>query len=192
MTHASRPHARPRRRSPRTIASLLGLALTLAVIAFLPSGFATSASAASGGPIVLDGMDPVCHDEAGEATGGYIRAVVSSLHAEASNTNDGSIAVIDPSDANSCGDSLSDRMSGYLQRHPHDAGRGVRGHGDRDRHPVRGPGLRRRKARRALDPGRLEPRPRPWTTHSPPTRRVSRTSSIPVAPCSPASTPMAG
>ena len=50
---------------------------------------------AAGGPVVLDGMDPFCHS-GGRATGtgAYIDAVLTSLHAQAANDNDGSIAVV--------------------------------------------------------------------------------------------------
>ena len=109
-----RPRLVIRQGSTRSVARLLALALMVTVLGFVPVGFAAPASASAGGPIVLDGMDPVCHDEAGSATGGYIRAVVSSLHAGASSTNDGSIAVIDPATANSCGSAISSRMSSYL------------------------------------------------------------------------------
>ena len=46
------------------------------------------------GSIVLDGMDPVCHSEGGQATGGYIRTVITSLYNGAPNYGDGSIAII--------------------------------------------------------------------------------------------------
>jgi len=39
-----------------------------------------NATAAGGGPVVLDGMDPVCHAGMGEATDGYIRQVVKSVY----------------------------------------------------------------------------------------------------------------
>ena len=67
---------------------------------FLTGG---AVSAVAGGPIVLDGMDPVCHS-GGEGTWGYIAQVLKKVHDGANNVNDGSIAVLGANGAdNSCG-----------------------------------------------------------------------------------------
>jgi LPXTG-motif cell wall-anchored protein len=56
-----------------------------------------------GGPIVLDGMDPVCHS-GGEGTWGYIAQVLKKTHEGATNANNGSIAVLGANGTtNSCG-----------------------------------------------------------------------------------------
>lgn len=56
-----------------------------------------------GGPIVLDGMDPVCHSGY-EGTWEYIAQVLKKTHDQASNQNDGSIAILGANGAtNSCG-----------------------------------------------------------------------------------------
>lgn len=63
----------------------------------------SEARASGGGPIVLDGMDPVCHSGF-EGTWGYIAQVLKKTHEQASNVNDGSIAVLGANGAsNSCG-----------------------------------------------------------------------------------------
>ena len=70
-----------------------------------PSLSITSVANASGtgGPIVLDGMDPVCHS-GGEGTWGYIAQVLKKTHAGATNQNSGAIAVLGANGAtNSCG-----------------------------------------------------------------------------------------
>lgn len=57
----------------------------------------------TGGPIVLDGMDPVCHSGY-EGTWGYIAQVLKKTHDGATNVNNGSIAVLGANGAsNSCG-----------------------------------------------------------------------------------------
>lgn len=57
----------------------------------------------TGGPIVLDGMDPVCHSGF-EGTWGYIAQVLKKTHEGATNTNNGSIAVLGTNGTNnSCG-----------------------------------------------------------------------------------------
>jgi len=57
----------------------------------------------TGGPIVLDGMDPVCHS-GGEGTWGYIAQVLKKTHDGATNQNSGAIAVLGANGAtNSCG-----------------------------------------------------------------------------------------
>ena len=57
----------------------------------------------TGGPIVLDGMDPVCHS-GGEGTWGYIAQVLKKTYDGATNQNSGAIAVLGANGAtNSCG-----------------------------------------------------------------------------------------
>ena len=61
------------------------------------------ASAVAGGPIVLDGMDPVCHS-GGENTGLYIARVLKKVHDGANNPNNGNIAILGSNGStNSCG-----------------------------------------------------------------------------------------
>ena len=61
----------------------------------------------TGGPIVLDGMDPVCHS-GGEGTWGYIAQVLKKTHDGATNQNSGAIAVLGANGAtNSCGGNWS-------------------------------------------------------------------------------------
>lgn len=82
------------------ISALVALALGLGALVALPG----SARADGGGPVVLDGMDPVCHANMGEATGGYIKAVLTSVHQQAGSSRDGSIAVLGASATSSfCG-----------------------------------------------------------------------------------------
>ena len=67
---------------------------------FLKSG---AVSAVAGGPIVLDGMDPVCHSGY-EGTGGYIAQVLKRAHDGANNLNNGKIAILGAQGVtNSCG-----------------------------------------------------------------------------------------
>lgn len=63
----------------------IGFILGFSVIPFTPSddGFILSdgiARASGGGPIVLDGMDPVCHAAYGENTDQYIAKVLKSVY----------------------------------------------------------------------------------------------------------------
>lgn len=61
------------------------------------------ASAVAGGPIVLDGMDPVCHS-GGESTGLYIARALKKVHDGANNPNNGHIAILGSNGStNSCG-----------------------------------------------------------------------------------------
>src|SRR5690348_1449751 len=104
------------RRLTRRLASC-GLAASVAAGAFLAAaatGPVTAANATGGGPVVLDGMDPVCHSFS-QSTGGYIRAVLSSLYSQASRTNDGSIAVLGSGASTmSCGGTLGSAMAGFI------------------------------------------------------------------------------
>ena len=63
----------------------------------------TANASGTGGPIVLDGMDPVCHSGY-EGTWGYIAQVLKKTHDGATNVNNGSIAILGANGAsNSCG-----------------------------------------------------------------------------------------
>jgi hypothetical protein len=101
--------------------SLFAIALTLGISA-LPLTSQTDngklfttqkASASSGGPIVLDGMDPVCHSGY-ESTGQYIARVLKKVHDGASNLNNGRIAILGSnSGSNSCGAPWSEKIVEY-------------------------------------------------------------------------------
>lgn len=70
------------------------------------------------GPIVLDGMDPVCHS-AWEATGGYIARVLKKAHDGATNLNNGHIAVVGSNGVStSCGGTWSILLNQYLAEFP--------------------------------------------------------------------------
>jgi len=57
-----------------------------------------------GGPIVLDGMDPVCHAAMGENTDQYIAKVVKSVYDQSTiPSNNGKIAILGIANANSAG-----------------------------------------------------------------------------------------
>lgn len=75
---------------------------------FLKSG---AVSAVAGGPIVLDGMDPVCHS-AYEGTGGYIAQVLKRGYDGANHSHNGKIAILGAQGAsNSCGGNWSTLLS---------------------------------------------------------------------------------
>jgi len=58
-------------------------------------GGAKTANAAGGGPIVLDGMDPICHAAYGENTDQYIAKVVKSVYDQSTMPgNNGKIAIL--------------------------------------------------------------------------------------------------
>ena len=72
------------------------------------------ASGAGGGPIVLDGMDPVCHS-GWEATGGYIARVLKKAHDGATNPSNGHIAIVGSNGTtNSCGAPWAAMLPQYL------------------------------------------------------------------------------
>lgn len=87
----------------------LGFILGFSVIPFTPNdnGFIISngiARAAGGGPIVLDGMDPVCHAAYGENTDQYIAKVVKSVYDQSSMPgNNGKIAILGVPNLNTAG-----------------------------------------------------------------------------------------
>ena len=71
------------------------------------------ASAVAGGPIVLDGMDPVCHS-GGENTGLYIARALKKVHDGANNPNNGHIAILGANGGtNSCGASWATKITQY-------------------------------------------------------------------------------
>lgn len=66
-------------------------------------GGAPKAHASAGGPIVLDGMDPVCHSGF-EGTWGYIAQVLKKTYDSVTSSNNGTIAVLGANGTNnSCG-----------------------------------------------------------------------------------------
>lgn len=70
-----------------------------------------SATSGGGGPIVLDGMDPVCHS-GWESTGQYIAKVLKKVHDGARNLNNGHIAIIGSNaGTTSCGSNWASQLS---------------------------------------------------------------------------------
>ena len=73
------------------------------------------ATTSSGGPIVLDGMDPVCHAVYGENTDQYIAKVVKSVYDQSSMPgNNGKIAILGISSltaAGGCGNNWNTLLS---------------------------------------------------------------------------------
>lgn len=99
--------------------SLLSLSVLFFTFSlFLSSPFPTTKpnvafATSSGGPIVLDGMDPVCHSGY-ESTGQYIARVLKKVHDGATNPNNGHIAIIGSNSGNnSCGASWSAKIAEY-------------------------------------------------------------------------------
>lgn len=92
------PAAQKPRRGMRSVAASLAMA-TIASVSGMAgvTALAVPASAtpaSSGGPVVLDGMDPLCHASMGENTGGYVTTVLGSVISKATRVNDGSVAVL--------------------------------------------------------------------------------------------------
>lgn len=87
----------------------VGFVLGLSFIPYTPNdnGFIISngvAHASGGGPIVLDGMDPVCHASYGENTDQYIAKVVKSVYTQSSIPgNNSKIAILGVSSLTSAG-----------------------------------------------------------------------------------------
>lgn len=78
-----------------------------------PLSLVGGAKASGGGPIVLDGMDPVCHSGY-ESTGQYIARVLKKIHDGAVNPNNGHIAVLGSNAGNnSCGASWASKIPEY-------------------------------------------------------------------------------
>lgn len=74
-------------------------------------GGAPKAFASSGGPIVLDGMDPVCHS-GGEGTWGYIGQVLKKVYDGSSIPNNAKIAILGSrATTNSCGGNWNTLMT---------------------------------------------------------------------------------
>ena len=92
---------------------------------FVPSDSSTvvgpskASASGTGGPIVLDGMDPVCHS-GWESTGQYIAKVLKKLHDGAGNNNNGHIAIIGSNaGTTSCGASWATQLSSqFLAQFP--------------------------------------------------------------------------
>lgn len=79
-----------------------------------PMALIGGAKATGGGPIVLDGMDPVCHSGY-ESTGQYIARVLKKVHDGAINPNNGHIAILGSNGGNnSCGASWASKLTEYL------------------------------------------------------------------------------
>jgi hypothetical protein len=79
-----------------------------------PMTLVGGAKAVGGGPIVLDGMDPVCHSGY-ESTGQYIARVLKKVHDGAINPNNGHIAILGSNGGNnSCGASWASKLTEYL------------------------------------------------------------------------------
>jgi hypothetical protein len=78
-------------------------------------GGAEKASASSGGPIVLDGMDPVCHAAMGENTDQYIAKVLKSVYDQSNIPgNNAKIAILgiaNTSSAGGCGNNWNTLLS---------------------------------------------------------------------------------
>lgn len=53
-----------------------------------------ASASGTGGPIVLDGMDPVCHASMGENTDGYIRKVIKSIYDRSNGPSNNRIAIV--------------------------------------------------------------------------------------------------
>lgn len=91
---------------------LLGTASLLSPTSLAPVYATTS----SGGPIVLDGMDPVCHAVYGENTDQYIAKVLKSVYDQSSMPgNSGKIAILGtsgPTNAGGCGGNWNTLLSG--------------------------------------------------------------------------------
>ena len=96
----------------------IGFVLGLSLIPFSPSSnniiiSSGIANASGGGPIVLDGMDPVCHSGY-ESTGQYIARVLKNVHTNSVNSNNGHIAVLGSNGGtNSCGASWATKINEY-------------------------------------------------------------------------------
>lgn len=94
---------------------LVGLSITLPgsennTIDYIVGG-AQKAYASAGGPIVLDGMDPVCHS-GGEGTWGYIGQVLKKVYDGSSIPNNAKIAILGSrATTNSCGGNWNTLMT---------------------------------------------------------------------------------
>lgn len=87
--------------------------LLLSTDAFVGQPASPVFATTGGGPIVLDGMDPVCHSGY-ESTGQYIARVLKKVHSGATNPNNGHIAIIGSNGGNnSCGASWASKLPEY-------------------------------------------------------------------------------
>ncbi len=86
----------------------LGIGLLISPVSNSSVALATSGG---GGPIVLDGMDPVCHS-GWESTGQYIAKVLKKVHDGARNLNNGHIAIVGSNaTTTSCGADWATQLS---------------------------------------------------------------------------------
>ena len=105
----------------RSIQQIIGVFIILAGCFMVASGSSDNVgrvfsspvlASGTGGPIVLDGMDPVCHASMGENTDGYIKKVVKSVYDRSNGPNNGRIAILGAANASSasCGGAWSSLM----------------------------------------------------------------------------------
>ena len=86
----------------------LGIGLLISPVSNSSVALATSGG---GGPIVLDGMDPVCHS-GWDSTGQYIAKVLKKVHDGARNLNNGHIAIVGSNaTTTSCGADWATQLS---------------------------------------------------------------------------------
>lgn len=95
--------------------TIAGFTLLFLGISIAGEGSSSSKNVAyattGGGPIVLDGMDPVCHS-GWESTGQYIAKVLKKVHDGAVNPNNGHIAIVGSnSTTTSCGATWATQLS---------------------------------------------------------------------------------
>ena len=91
--------------------NILPISLSSSEGPLMPGGIALATS--GGGPIVLDGMDPVCHSGY-ESTGQYIARVLKKVHDGSTNPSNGHIAVLGSNGGmNSCGASWVTKLTEY-------------------------------------------------------------------------------
>lgn len=87
---------------------VIGVGLFINPVGQAPVALATSGG---GGPIVLDGMDPVCHS-GWESTGQYIAKVLKKVHDGSRNLSNGHIAIIGSNaTTTSCGSNWASQLS---------------------------------------------------------------------------------
>jgi len=90
---------------------LLALLFTPLIAVFASGSPVAPVSASGGGPIVLDGMDPVCHS-GWEGTGAYIGNVLKKVHDGSSIPSNGHIAIIGSNaTTTSCGANWATQLS---------------------------------------------------------------------------------
>lgn len=96
---------------------LIFLSVFMAAAILLPAGSTPSRvlAVAGGGPIVLDGMDPVCHASMGENTDQYVAKVLKSVYDQSHMpSNNGKIAILGVSNqlsAAGCGGNWTTMLS---------------------------------------------------------------------------------